>query len=118
MAHGALMKLHTRRGIVIALEEKASINGVVVTWVVAIDPPGVRFPLNASNSSDDSFITTPHNIRSLPLVVVVQRKQIVEAMGRWLYVVFSDVKRYSSRVTNGKQSYVLGLRTDYSTTFQ
>ena len=24
-----------------------SINGVVVTWVVAIDPPGVRFPLNA-----------------------------------------------------------------------
>ncbi len=23
------------------------INGVVVTWVVAIDPPGVRFPLNA-----------------------------------------------------------------------
>ena len=24
------------------------INGVVVTWVVAIDPPGVRFPLNAS----------------------------------------------------------------------
>ena len=25
----------------------SSINGVVVTWVVAIDPPGVRFPLNA-----------------------------------------------------------------------
>ena len=25
------------------------INGVVVTWVVAIDPPGVRFPLNASD---------------------------------------------------------------------
>ena len=47
MAHGALIKLHTRRGIVIPLEEKASINGVVVTWVVAIDPPGVRFPLNA-----------------------------------------------------------------------
>ena len=26
---------------------KYRINGVVVTWVVAIDPPGVRFPLNA-----------------------------------------------------------------------
>ena len=26
---------------------KVRINGVVVTWVVAIDPPGVRFPLNA-----------------------------------------------------------------------
>ena len=25
------------------------INGVVVTWVVAIDPPGVRFPLNATS---------------------------------------------------------------------
>jgi hypothetical protein len=25
----------------------ASINGVVVTWVLAMDPPGVRFPLNA-----------------------------------------------------------------------
>ena len=33
--------------VVILLEKKASINGVVVTWVVAIDPPGVRFPLNA-----------------------------------------------------------------------
>lgn len=28
-------------------EKFISINGVVVTWVVAIDPPGVRFPLNA-----------------------------------------------------------------------
>ena len=33
--------------------QTTSINGVVVTWVVAIsrvtlDPPGVRFPLNAS----------------------------------------------------------------------
>jgi hypothetical protein len=28
-------------------EKLPSINGVVVTWVVAIDPPGVRFPLNA-----------------------------------------------------------------------
>ena len=27
-----------------------SINGVVVIWVVAIDPPGVRFPLNACGS--------------------------------------------------------------------
>ena len=26
---------------------RCGINGVVVTWVVAIDPPGVRFPLNA-----------------------------------------------------------------------
>ena len=28
-------------------EGRQGINGVVVTWVVAIDPPGVRFPLNA-----------------------------------------------------------------------
>ena len=28
-------------------DEFHRINGVVVTWVVAIDPPGVRFPLNA-----------------------------------------------------------------------
>ena len=35
------------RSMTVLLEEKASINGVVVTWVVAIDPPGVRFPLNA-----------------------------------------------------------------------
>ncbi len=30
-----------------AAGENQGINGVVVTWVVAIDPPGVRFPLNA-----------------------------------------------------------------------
>ena len=29
------------------------INGVVVTWVVAIDPPGVRFPLNAYRAVGD-----------------------------------------------------------------
>ncbi len=28
---------------------RCRINGVVVTWVVAIDPPGVRVPLNAEN---------------------------------------------------------------------
>lgn len=28
--------------------DSTGINGVVVTWVVAIDPPGVRFPLNAA----------------------------------------------------------------------
>ena len=32
-----------------------SINGVVVTWVVAIDPPGVRFPLNASDNIPEFF---------------------------------------------------------------
>ena len=37
------------------------INGVVVTWVVAIrveklDPPGVRFPLNASPSATLLFL--------------------------------------------------------------
>ena len=34
--------MQIRRGYVVY-----RINGVVVTWVVAIDPPGVRFPLNA-----------------------------------------------------------------------
>ena len=34
------------------------INGVVVTWVVAIDPPGVRFPLNASIQADQCFSWT------------------------------------------------------------
>ncbi|KAG0705820.1 hypothetical protein DFH29DRAFT_872782 [Suillus ampliporus] len=32
-------------------ESLSGINGVVVTWVVAIDPPGVRFPLNALRRS-------------------------------------------------------------------
>jgi hypothetical protein len=37
------------------------INGVVVTWVVAIDPPGVRFPLNAQRFTfcEPSFSYNP-----------------------------------------------------------
>ena len=38
------------------------INGVVVTWVVAIDPPGVRFPLNA-----DAFVSF-HSFLTILLV--------------------------------------------------
>ena len=35
--------------------QRCSINGVVVTWVVAIDPPGVRFPLNAMGNDEKLF---------------------------------------------------------------
>ena len=38
------------------------INGVVVTWVVAIDPPGVRFPLNAI-----AFLSSPSIILDIRL---------------------------------------------------
>ncbi|KAK0440349.1 hypothetical protein EV421DRAFT_2020457 [Armillaria borealis] len=35
---------------------RLGINGVVVTWVVAIDPPGVRFPLNAIRGIPDILL--------------------------------------------------------------
>ena len=41
-------------------EKVSSINGVVVTWVVAIDPPGVRFPLNAM----PTFLSPPLRVPS------------------------------------------------------
>jgi hypothetical protein len=51
------------------------INGVVVTWVVAImcglDPPGVRFPLNALNFASSIDITrVPNNLSSLCFIAV------------------------------------------------
>ena len=52
----------------------SSINGVVVTWVVAIDPPGVRFPLNAFN-----FLCAP----ALVLVtVIIDKTSAVSGIGQ------------------------------------
>ena len=41
------------------------INGVVVTWVVAIDPPGVRFPLNAFCCQEVSVLVSVFFLWSL-----------------------------------------------------
>ena len=55
------MPMSMGRGDELCSKVHNSINGVVVTWVVAIrveklDPPGVRFPLNASPSAALLFL--------------------------------------------------------------